>query len=204
MNTIDVIKHVIPTLDAIEAKLDASNSAIAIRDDINSLRAMLDVEAQAAIEATLAQTPLTCDELAEALRTNRNIIVHFTKNAFFEDDWTEEGSLARITNVRWKGNADCFEFTIDASGFESHNFPLMTSCYYENVYSMRKVCEGLIEQKDLYTAIEAGMYKSVFTTFFSAYADGKEYTPDNSPDTVYQHLANTLINEIGTFYAVIK
>lgn len=200
MNALDISKQVLSVLEIIETKLGIASSAVC--QELDDLRSFLNVESQAKIAELLLQQPMTRLELAIALQKNEPIIVHFTKNSFFDDDWTDVGSLAKITNVRWKDSAESFEFTVDGTQFESHNLPLMQSCYYSNIHTDQKVRAGLIPEKELYTAVEAEMYKPVFTSYYGAYRNGKEFTPQNSPDTVYMHLADTLLDEIGNFYKV--
>jgi hypothetical protein len=152
------------------------------------------------IEQIKTQTPLNDAELATALKSGQPVLVMF-KNAFCEDDWYDEGMLARITGLHWSDGTECFKMTVDAAGFEAYNFPLMKPVYYSNRHTDDKVRKGLIKESGLYTALEAEMYQPVTQGYWSVVIDGEERTPENYDGDIHQMLAYSLIEEIGTFYA---
>jgi hypothetical protein len=164
------------------------------------LSQLTNVAAVESIAAIQAQTPLTNTELAKALKTGQPVVVMF-KNAFFEDDWHDEGMLSRITGLYWSEGTECFKVTVDATGFEAVNFPLMKPVYYSNRHTDDKVRKGLIKESGLYTALEAEMYQPVTESYWSVMIGGQEQTPKNADGDIYELLAYSLIEEIGTFYA---
>jgi len=169
----------------------------------DALTGLVDVGMLETIERIKAQAPLTEKALAAALKANQPVVVVF-KNAFFEDDWHDKGSMAVITGARWSESSECFKLTSNAEGFESVNFPLFAPTYYSNRHTDEKVKQGLIKESNLYTALEAEMYQPVQEHYWSVVIGGKDQTPKNSDGDIYELLAYSLIQEVGEFYPSIS
>ena len=89
------------------------------------------------------------------------IEVQFLK-PIFSDDFAERGMKAYLTKIEWNARNECYQLFFDFSEFEAENIKYFTASYYPNRHTRES---GL--NKELYTAIEAGMYSSKYDVYFS-------------------------------------
>ena len=87
------------------------------------------------------------------------------KKAFFEDDFVERGMIAWLTDVQWD-EIGYYKLYFDFKDFEEQNEKYFKRSYYPNIHTARLTKEQLEGRcgdhgsRDLFTAREAGMYRS--------------------------------------------
>lgn len=94
------------------------------------------------------------------------------KKEFFEEDWLEAGMRINLMGCEWLEEDQCYKISYSAEGFDEHNARLMSEVYYPTDRTKALVREGKLEEKEFYTAVEAGQYTQYAYSFLNPRVDG--------------------------------
>lgn len=88
------------------------------------------------------------------------IKVQFLK-PIFEDDFVERGMTAWLTAVEFED--ECYKLSFDFTEFEAENEKYFQRCYFPNIHTSK-----IDQERDLFTAVEAGHYQAKYSVYFNA------------------------------------
>lgn len=123
------------------------------------------------LESLINAPPLTVDQALLAMEKDALYIQ--LKNYIHEDHWfSDQGMIVKLTNVIDKG--DCVSLVINGSLFEDFNIHKMEYSYYPNTDTDKKISEGIIQDKELFNAYEAGWYVPIDTLYWTVILNDSE------------------------------
>jgi hypothetical protein len=82
------------------------------------------------------------------------------------DSWVEKGMVAWLTDIVWNDRAMCYELFFDFTDFEPINLKYLKRTYFPNSRTA-----AVSTTRQVFTAIEAGMYDPYQSAYLSVPSD---------------------------------
>lgn len=120
--------------------------------------------------------------------------VEFKTDPMNEDVFVEKGMRAIIMAWEWDNKYECYVIDFNMKPFEEYNKLFLSECYYPNNITRKGVSEGKLEDKELYTADEAGMMESYFKLFHCVCVNDTDIGRDD--EKLKEYLFNELLTPI--------
>jgi hypothetical protein len=94
------------------------------------------------------------------------------RKPIFEDDFPEKGMVAWVTDVTWEDGS--YRIWMDFSEFEAENSRYFKQTYYPNRHTQELTGIPMERDRNLYTAIEAGLYHPKYNVYWSVSTDERD------------------------------
>jgi hypothetical protein len=98
------------------------------------------------------------------------IKVRFLKS-IFEDDFTEKGMIAWLTDIQWSSTCHCYVLFFDFTEFEEENDKYFKASYFPNSRTKEIAYKT---GRELFTAKESGEYYPKYSVYFSVSTDSQD------------------------------